>query len=121
MEQIAALTARVEKLEALLPPAIQGEPAEVVLAIVARQFGVSVPAMRSACRSAHLVRARWCAMLILRERFKYSLQRIGRAFQRDHGTVMSGLMAIRSERNLYPIYNSTCLTCEVEVQATLIK
>ena len=42
-------------------------------------------------RDAHIVRARWMAWYLLREEFNFYVATIGRAYERDHTTVISGL------------------------------
>jgi len=69
----------------------QPGPVAPLLAIklaVAEQFGISVEELCGGRRAIHIARPRQVAMVLARELTGYSLPRIGRAFGRDHTTVM---------------------------------
>lgn len=55
-----------------------------------RLFAVDMPDLLGRCRKQNLARARFALMLIYRER-GVSLNEIGKAFGRDHTTVMNAL------------------------------
>jgi chromosomal replication initiation ATPase DnaA len=55
-----------------------------------REQGVSMATLKQPCRRQHIVRARWAAFALLRER-RWSLSRIAAWFGMDHTTVLYGL------------------------------
>jgi chromosomal replication initiator protein len=61
---------------------------EQVMRAVARAYGLEVEALRSRSRRRNLVRPRQLAMYICRTSTDSSLKDIGRAFNRDHTSVM---------------------------------
>lgn len=70
-----------------------------VLRDTAQLHGVDVAEMRGPSRVAHLVRARTTAYRILRaEPLRWSLPAIGRAFDRDHTTIMAALSGRKDRR-----------------------
>ena len=54
----------------------------------ATKHGATLSEVFSDSRLAHIVRARAAAMLVLRDRLKWSYTAIGNFFGRDHATVM---------------------------------
>ena len=61
------------------------------LAIVADSFGVSVAAILSKRRSRGIVRARWCAVWVLRDKFLLSYPEVGEVLGIDHSSAMHAI------------------------------
>jgi chromosomal replication initiator protein len=81
-------------LEDVVPLRAQAEP-EVILVLVARQFGYSIEDLAGSSRKRNLVRARQLAMYLLREDLGLSFAAIGRLFGgRDHATAMHSVSKI---------------------------
>lgn len=75
------------------PPPVQS-PADRTTAIMRRvgaQFGVTPTEMRGPRQTRAVAWARQAAMAAVREETPYSLPKIGRAFNRDHTTVLHAL------------------------------
>lgn len=62
-------------------------PYRDAIAIVAKEFSVSVPEIMSRKRTRTIARARQAAYYVLRKRFALSYPEIGELFERDHGTI----------------------------------
>ena len=69
-------------------------PYRDAIAVVAKEFSVTVPEIMSRKRTRTIARARQAAYYVLRERFALSYPEIGVVFARDHGTVFSGLRRV---------------------------
>ena len=98
------------QLAALVPvwyrPPFQAADA---VAAAAEVFGLCRQDIIGSSREREICRARWAAMLTLRRR-GYSLPRIGRAIgDRDHTTVMHGLVRARDLCAAEPEYAQQCL------------
>ena len=65
-----------------------------IQAQVCAEFGITHEQMLSASRLRSIARPRQIAMWLIRHNLAHSLQRIGRAFGRDHTTVIHALAAV---------------------------
>lgn len=65
--------------------------ADDVLRSVCINHGVTRTELLSRSRTRYIVRARWTAMLVLREIARWSLPRIAALLRRDHSTVINGI------------------------------
>lgn len=74
----------------MIPQSFAGQ----ISAYAASLFGVRITDVLSRNRSDPMVRARQAAMSVLRDVKGYSLPRIGRAFDRDHTTVLHALRSV---------------------------
>jgi hypothetical protein len=85
------------------------EPLSVVgiAALVARHFGVPTEAVVGPSRTDSLVRVRHLAMLLARTKTAATLPEIGRAFNRNHTTVMHGCDAARVRIDSDPAAHSS--------------
>jgi chromosomal replication initiator protein len=79
--------------EALRAVAVPGRKRSIdeIMQIAARASGVSIDALRGPSRRRHIVRPRQLAMFLCRRFTDASLAEIGRAFQRDHSSVIYSL------------------------------
>lgn len=78
----------------MAPPKAQIEP-QALLALVARQFGISLEDLTGAKRKQEMVRARQVAMYLLRQELDLPFARIGELFGgRDHATAIHGVRKI---------------------------
>ncbi len=85
-----AMTAEVAEaiLADMMPPKVQVEP-EVVLALVAKTFGLSVSDITGSSRKKELVQARQVAMYLLRKVLDLSFAHVGDLLGgKDHATAM---------------------------------
>lgn len=107
--------------------------------LVAAHYGFSVEHLRSPERPRMLSHVRWVAMYLARTHTKKSLTQIGRAFRRDHTTVLHGLRSIEQRKATDPKFaeelaglSAKCAGCEdarsgddlesiVEQVATLVR
>jgi len=98
--QIAAQRAKAEKLhrEAIIDQALKGEltftgaSSAEVLKQFAQHLGVPVSAIKCKTRKAETVRMRHAAIRVVADHFpNISYPAIGRAFDRDHTTIMASL------------------------------
>lgn len=81
----------------MIPPRAQVEP-EIVLALVARECGISVDQLTGPARKRELVQARQIAMYLLRQLLELPYAGIGTLFGgRDHATVMHGVEKIEAQ------------------------
>jgi chromosomal replication initiator protein len=67
---------------------------EEIMELTARCYEMSVEDLRSRSRRAHVVKPRHFAMYLCRRYTDASLKEIGRAFGRDHTSVMHALQAV---------------------------
>jgi len=65
-----------------------------IMRLTARCYELSVDDLRSRSRRAHIVKPRHFAMYLCRRYTDASLKEIGRAFGRDHTSVMHALHAV---------------------------
>jgi chromosomal replication initiator protein len=65
-----------------------------IMALTARAYELSVDDLRSRSRRQHIVKPRHFAMYLCRRYTDASLKEIGRAFSRDHTSVMHALQAV---------------------------
>jgi len=77
---------------------------EQVMKAVCEQFGVSLDEMTGRTRSKQLVVPRQIAMYISREMTDHSLPDIGRAFKRDHSTVIHAHAKVRDLLQEDPVF-----------------
>lgn len=75
-----------------------------ITAAVAAHYAVPLAIMTSEMQTAHVALARQTAMALARELHGYSLPRIGRAFRRDHSTVLHAVTKIAALRRTDPVY-----------------
>ena len=66
---------------------------------IAHEHGLSGSDIISHCRVSHVVRARHHAMAVVRWSTGLSLPALGRAFARDHSTVLAGVRAWEARLN----------------------
>ena len=66
-----------------------------IIATVSRQTGVSAEDILSRKQHRHIVGARHLVMWIAHDEANYSMPEIGRALNRDHTTVLSGIQKMR--------------------------
>lgn len=74
-----------------------------LLGVVAREYGVTADDIRGRCRSKSIAEARGTAAALLRDLAHMSFPEIGRALNRDHTTIISGVRstAKRVAKNAY--------------------
>lgn len=91
-EDIAALHARVSKLEALLAPQPTEAPPWMhrILIAVQQEFSIEPAWVMGFGRAKLVSTARQVAMYVAREHTMMSYPQIGRALGRDHSTVVHG-------------------------------
>src|SRR3990167_2837095 len=68
-----------------------GAPARKIQALASEIWDCPLNDLLSERKSTYCVEPRWAAMLLVNRTLPYSTMRIGRAFNRDHTTVMHGL------------------------------
>lgn len=73
---------------------------ESIVSEVSHYFGIPGYDILSERQSAALVEARHCAMWLARHLTPYSYPRIGRAFDRDHTTVMHGVRKVERRKSV---------------------
>lgn len=104
----ASLADRLEKLEHRLArvegAAERPMPRSIrrIVDQVAAHFGVGRPALLGEPRAAHIALARHVAMHLCRDLHGYSLPLIGRAFNRDHTSVLHACRRIEALRQEDP-------------------
>jgi hypothetical protein len=74
-------------------PAVTAPTIEQIIGVVAARYGLQPQDLTTPCRAQPAVTARQLAMRLSREMTDHSLQEIGRAFNREHTTVMHALKA----------------------------
>ena len=119
---IAALTARVERLEAIVAPAQDvplGRPRigsmRLLAECAARRLGVSVAEFVGPARVMPLAAVRQCCFSLLRQHEGRSLAQIGQCFgQRDHTTVMHGIRAHHQRMQQQPAFAALCAAIEAD-------
>ena len=78
--------------------------AEHVIKAVCTHHGVDRAKLLSRCKKAEIVRARWSAMMMLREVECWSLPRIAGVLNRDHTTVLVGLRRAHEHMSIDAAY-----------------
>lgn len=68
-----------------------------ILAIIADFYEVNLESLKEKGRQAKLTRIHHIAMYIMRETGKFTLEEIGKFFNRDHATVLFAVNAIKSK------------------------
>ena len=79
-------------------PALGASPnliASQLIAIAARAYGVSIIEVRGRTRSTAVAKARYAAIWLIYHHLDLSTKQIGRAFDRDHSTVIHALQTTR--------------------------
>lgn len=82
--------------------------------ITCEQFGVSIGEMISHRRQRHLLVPRHIAMMLCQKLTLASYPEIGRAFDRDHTTIISGVRRVRGYIQERPVLlnNITCISAK---------
>lgn len=91
--QIDALHHRIARLEGSVTAPVP-QPIARIIAAVCAHFVVGRPELLGEGQAAHLVLARHTAMALVRQVHGISLPRIGRAFRRDHTSVLHAVRRI---------------------------
>lgn len=68
-----------------------------VAAVVAADYGLEAADLFCARRTATVSEARHVAMSVLREVYRRSYAEVGRAFARDHSTVVAAVRRVRAD------------------------
>ena len=89
--EIAGLTGSSHGVVGFVP-----KPVERIQALVCEEFDVRRRDMLGNGRVANVALARQVAMWLARTTTKFSLQAIGAAFGRDHGTIIHAMKSIQS-------------------------
>lgn len=79
------------------------EAAKATIVDVARQAGVTPSLITGHSRSAPLVKIRHAAIYLAWRRTGHSLPVLGKAFNRDHTSILYALNAVRSAPHRYPL------------------
>ena len=79
-------------------------PIEIIINEVAAEFGITAKALLSRNRSNRFSHPRILAMALARELTKASFPAIGRAFGRDHSSVVSAVARSPELQKRYPDY-----------------
>jgi chromosomal replication initiator protein len=79
-------------------------PIEIIVNEVAAEFGITAKALLSRNRSNRVSHPRILAMALARKLTKASFPAIGRAFGRDHSSVMSAVARSPELQKRYPDY-----------------
>lgn len=88
-----------------------------VLVVVTEAYGVTLPAMASPSRTAHLVAARRAAAWLLQDLTVMSLVEISRLMGRHHATTIYALMRARQISTLDPAYAQHLQTLRAKILA----
>lgn len=107
--QAAARVRTAIAREARIHPGPAGGPIATIQAVVERRYGFTHEAMLSSKRTAHLALARQVAMWLCRSLTPSSLEVIGDAFCRDHGTVIHAIRAVGNRSATDPKFASELL------------
>lgn len=81
---------------------------ELIVRLVADDYGLSIHRILSRERSETVCHARQIAMVLLREHTRLVYQEIAEAFFRDHGTVIHAVRAVRDRRSTDPEFAARC-------------
>jgi chromosomal replication initiation ATPase DnaA len=97
MSSMAEISARLDALEARVhllsaePPPRGCRSIALVIAAVAREFGVPPEQIASECRAPRTLRARHAAIRLARDVTQRSSGVLGRHFGRDHSTILHAI------------------------------
>lgn len=119
---IAALTARVERLEAIvapITPEVIGRPQagsmRLLAECAARRLGVSIAEFIGPARVMPMAAVRQACFALLRRHDGRSLAQIGQWFGgRDHTTVMHGIKAHQQRIQQQPEFAALCAAIEAD-------
>ena len=100
-KHIAPLVERIAQLEGTLhhpddPPV--PEIFSIIMKAVSQAFDVTQSAIMKRIRYDHIAKARHAAMNLTKERINWTLEAVGELFDRDHGTVMWAIKAVKDRR-----------------------
>jgi hypothetical protein len=117
---LAALTRRVVLLERRLagglpPPAPPGR-FEALIAVVAREFGISRAELLGESRRATVVLPRFVLIALAHRVLGYALARIGRLIGRDHTAVLHGLRSIEARAAADPEFAARVQALAAEIR-----
>jgi len=87
--------------------------------IVARHYGFSRAEILTQKKTASLATTRQVAMWLCRTLTRHSLQEIGAAFQRDHGTVIWAVKIVGNRAGIEPRFASELLDLRHRCEAAL--
>lgn len=106
----AMLKAAAEVRAALQAEAgIRGDPCAVIIGIVATHYNFAPAMLQAPERTRDVATARHVAMWLCRQLTGVSLMAIGRAFQRDHGTVLQAIRNVVNRVDTEPVFAAELL------------
>jgi chromosomal replication initiator protein len=112
---------RMESEAAVSRPALRLPTAhlevERIMRTVAREVGLERGDLMGPSRRATTTLARHAAMWLCRVRTGESYSAIGRAFWRDHTTVLAAVEGIEAQRERHPELRAFLATCEAALDA----
>lgn len=108
------LTYRLNMVSRIQIPANQRDQvASEAVDLVARAFGVKIDFLLKQNRTRDVVHARQLGMFMMRRKLQLSFAEIGRAFNRDHTTVMSSVTKVEGLLHHYDdVRNQYTMLCE---------
>lgn len=96
VREIDEITASLRGLRAEIVCRSTGDPVVRIIEIVGSQMEVSLEEINGRCREQRIALARQMAMVLAKEIMGLSSVQVGKAFGRDHGTVLHAERAIRN-------------------------
>lgn len=88
---------------------------DVITKFIAGHYNLPVDEIVNDCRNRELVKVRHISMYFCRLFCGYSLEHIGRYFNRDHATVLHAYQSVRDQAQIYVSYRNEIEILENEL------
>lgn len=102
-------------MKPLILPTRPGD-VDTIVDVVARSYGLAPVDIMGTRRQSHIVAARHVAQYLARRITGMSFPELGRAFNRDHSTIIHGWQRVDNERKRNP--NIDAFLDEIEAQCS---
>jgi chromosomal replication initiation ATPase DnaA len=115
--RLAALRSSITQIEKNPRPASVDPVVEMILGIVAKNFGCSVADIFRRSKEEQLIWSRHTAVHLIRQILNWSTPKIGRFFDRDHAAILNSLKRVQDRRSTDPSYEASLIRISVLIEA----